>query len=395
MSNKSVIIKGPLLTKSGYGTHSRQVFSWLMSRSDFDVKCIVTPWGRCSWNIDKSDPVIDEIMNRSIDENTNKDNNFDLSFQIQLPNEWNPFLAKKNIGITAAVETNTCNPEWVEYCNRMDAVITPSEFTKSVLVNTGLSKSKVSVVHETYPELFDKNIEKDEYINEVLDGISTTRNFLLVGQITGFNEYSDRKNIFNTIKSFFNAYKDNEDVGLILKVNTGRNTKIDRNKTVSIIQSVVKEIGKKDFPKIHVIHGDLTEQQLYTLFSHEKVSYYLSATRGEGFGLPLIEAARLGLPIIATNWSGHLDFLKLGNFTRLNYKLQEIDASRVDNKIFMEGSKWANVTNGHLRLTLKKAFDDYGKKAKDARILADKIKESFNFEVIKENYNEFMKENNI
>lgn len=385
MNKKSVVIKGPLMTQSGYGVHCRQVFRWLMSREDFDVKCIVTPWGQCSWNLDYNDKTISEIMSRTVNENNTQ---FDISFQIQLPNEWNPFLAKQNIGITAAVETNTCNPEWVECCERMDKVIVPSSFTKEVLVNTGVNEDKIDVVHETYPIEFENdNFERDVNIDNILDNLETKRNFLIVGQITGNNVFSDRKNLFNTIKAFVEAYKDDKEVGLVFKTNVGRNTKIDRKKTISIVKSLLKEINKDSFPKIHVLHGSLTENQLRTLYTHDKISYLLTATRGEGFGLPILESAALGLPVVATNWSGHLDFMKLGNFTRLPYKLEEIHESRVDNKIFMKGTKWAEVSYGQLRLALKKLFNNYGKDKKDAKELSSKIKENFNFNKIKEDYN--------
>lgn len=385
MSKKSVVIKGPLMTQSGYGVHCRQIFRWLMTREDFDVKCIVTPWGQCSWNLDYNDKTINQIMSRTVTENNTQ---FDMSFQIQLPNEWNPFLAKQNIGITAAVETNTCNPEWVECCERMDKVIVPSSFTKDVLVKTGVSEDKVVVVHETYPSEFENdNFERDSEIDELLDNLETKRNFLVLGQITGTNVFSDRKNLFNTIKAFIEAYKDNKEVGLVFKTNVGRNTKIDKKKTINIVKSLLKEVGKDIFPKIHVLHGSLTENQLRTLYTHEKISYLLTATRGEGFGLPILESAALGLPVVATNWSGHLDFMKLGNFTRLPYKLEEIHESRVDNKIFMKGTKWAEVSYGQLRLTLKKLFTNYGKDKKDAKELSSKVKENFNFIKIKQDYN--------
>jgi glycosyltransferase involved in cell wall biosynthesis len=327
-------------------------------------------------------------MERTVNENNIE---FDLSFQVQLPNEWNPFLAKQNIGITAAVETNTCNPEWVECCERMDKVIVPSEFTKEVLVNTGVKSDLVEVVHETYPTMFDnEDFVRDDYIDSVLDGIKTKRNFLVLGQITGMNIFSDRKNLFNTIKAFVEAYKNDKDVGLIFKTNVGRNTKIDRTKTLSLVKNLLKELGKDVYPKVHVLHGNLSENQLKTLYTHDKVSYLLTATRGEGFGLPILEAASQGLPVIATNWSGHLDFMKLGNFTRLPYKLIEIHETRVDNKIFMKGTKWAEVSYGQLRLALKKAFDNYAKDRKNAKDLAEGIKENFNFNKIKEDYNSFI-----
>jgi len=388
MNKKNVVIKGPLMTQSGYGVHCRQVFRWLMSREDFDVKCVVTPWGQCSWILDHQDETIRQIMERTVNENNIE---FDLSFQVQLPNEWNPFLAKQNIGITAAVETNTCNPEWVECCERMDKVLVPSEFTKEVLVNTGVKSDLVEVVHETYPTIFDsEDFIRDEYIDSVLDSIETKRNFLVLGQITGMNVFSDRKNLFNTIKAFVEAYNNNKDVGLIFKTNVGRNTKIDRSKTLSLVKNLLKELGKDIFPKVHILHGNLSENQLRTLYTHDKVSYLLTATRGEGFGLPILEAASQGLPVIATNWSGHLDFMKLGSFTRLPYKLTEIHESRVDNKIFMKDTKWAEVSYGQLRLTLKKAFDNYNKDKKNAKDLSFRIKENFNFNKIKEDYNSFI-----
>lgn len=388
MIKKNVLIRGPLLTQSGYGVHSRQVFKWLISREDYNVKCIVTPWGVCSWKLDRSDPIVEEIMSRTVGDI--KDESFDISFQIQLPNEWNPVLANKNIGITAGVETNTCNPEWIEHCRRMDAVIVPSEFTKSVFVNTGLEENLIHVIHESYPERFDLEGLEDSKTNKVkdlLDNLETKNNFLILGQLTGNNSENDRKNTFNTIKAFIDAYKDDKDVGLIIKTNSGRNTKIDKKKTFNMIQGVLKEIGKPEFPKIHVLHGSLSEDELITLYTHDKVKYLLSASKGEGFGLPILESARLGLPVIATNWSGHLDFMKLGNFTRLDYTLKEIHESRVDNRIFMKDTKWANIKHGHLRLILKKSFDNYSKVKKNAKDLSLRIKENFNFNKILSDYN--------
>ena len=45
------------------------------------------------------------------------------------------------------------------------------------------------------------------------------------------------------------------------------------------------------------------------LYAHPKIKAYVSLTHGEGYGLPLFEAAYHGIPIIAPDWSGHLDFL--------------------------------------------------------------------------------------
>ena len=116
----SVIVRGPLLSHSGYGVHSRQIFRWLLNRG-FDVRCQVTPWGMTSWYLgrERLNGLIGKIMDRSSPPPAQAD----FSFQIQLPDEWDPSLAKKNIGISAVVETDRCNPDWVLACNKMSAVI--------------------------------------------------------------------------------------------------------------------------------------------------------------------------------------------------------------------------------------------------------------------------------
>jgi len=52
---KSVVIRAPLLTKSGYGVHSRQIFKYLLGRSDLEIYTNPVPWGITPWSVDASD----------------------------------------------------------------------------------------------------------------------------------------------------------------------------------------------------------------------------------------------------------------------------------------------------------------------------------------------------
>ena len=124
---KRIVIRGPLLSESGYGNHSRQVFRWLLKKHpEADIRVQTLPWGATSWclNPDAEDGLIGEIMKRS----GQIDGTYDLSFQIQLPNEWDPKIAKFNVGITAVVESDVCNKNWIDSCNSMNTVIVPSTF---------------------------------------------------------------------------------------------------------------------------------------------------------------------------------------------------------------------------------------------------------------------------
>mgnify|MGYP005725506895 CR=1 FL=1 len=137
MNKKKVLLRAPLLTNSGYGVHSRQIFNWLYNRDDVDLTVECLQWGRTSWILDESleNGAIGKIMHCS---KPYEKSDIDISFQVQLPDEWDTSLAKFNIGVTALVETDKCSTDWVEACNKMNHVIVPSTFTKNVLKRSGI-----------------------------------------------------------------------------------------------------------------------------------------------------------------------------------------------------------------------------------------------------------------
>ena len=196
MTKKTVILRGPVLTESGYGVHARQVARWLFDLADktgnIDVVTEPLPWGQTPWLVDVY--AHDGLVGRLI-QAAGKRDKYDVSLQLQLPNEWNPFLADFNVGITAGVEGDVCNPAWVSAINRMDLVVVPSEFVKNVFANTGEIKTKVVVI----PEAFIDSVAKTELPQVDLE-IPTDFNFLVFGQITGNNPENDRKNMFYTVK---------------------------------------------------------------------------------------------------------------------------------------------------------------------------------------------------
>lgn len=343
---KSIVLQGPFLTTSGYGEHARQLARWVLSKP-VDVKFIVTPWGDTPWllNRDSCDGLVNDIMTRTIDPGSLS---ADVSLQLQLPNEWNPRLARKNVGLSAIVETDRCSPDWVKACNMMDVVVVPSNHAAQCLKNSGTLNVRLHVVPESYKH---HAVDKTSLS---LDDVSTSFNFLVFGQLTGNNPHNDRKNTFNTVKWICESFSNDPDVGIVLKTNVGRNTLIDRNIVMNILKRLVNEVKRGPYPKIHLLHGNMSDDDVCALYRSEKIKALVSLTRGEGFGLPILEAATCGLPVIATNWSGHLDFMSLGKFINVTYNLMPIHSSRIDNKIFIQGAKWAEPDEQDAKKKLRK-----------------------------------------
>ena len=123
-----------------------------------------------------------------------------------------------NIGITAAVETDLANPDWVADSNKMSCIVLPSNHSLKSLENAGT----LTVESHVIPESFSDDIVKNDDKTIDLSHVKTSFNFLLFGQMTGNNPFNDRKNLLFTIKWICEAFEKDSDVGIIIKTNAGR-----------------------------------------------------------------------------------------------------------------------------------------------------------------------------
>lgn len=349
---KKVLVRGPVINTSGYGVHARQVFKYLKNRGDCELSTHITPWGVCTYYINPSyeNGTIGDILKSS----KPVEEDYDVSFQIQLPNEWDSNLAKINVGVTAGVETTKCSKEWVDSVNKMDLVIVPSKFTKKCIEDSGEINTKVVVIPEYII---------DEVIEEKLEpmdlNLETSFNFLMFGLITGNTPESDRKNTFYGIKWLCETFKDDPEVGIVIKTSLGRMTYIDRKNTIDILTKLLNEVRVGPYPKFYLSHGLMKSEEISSFYRSKDINALVSFTRGEGYGLPILEAAASGLPVMATKWSGHMDFMSKIKFSAFEYSLKDVHNSKIDNRIFVEGAQWAEVKEGDVKRRLKKMKSSY------------------------------------
>ena len=406
------LLKGPLLVSAGYGIHCRMIFKALNSDPLFDVYCENINWGHCSFLTESTEETkaIRKCIEKRIIEKHKGNNQFDLFVHVTIPNEFEK-QGKCNIGVTAGIETDRVSHVWIQKCNEMDLIVVPSSHSKKTLTDTIVQwqnqqgqtgefrlTKPIEVCHEGFSPLFRKFLsdgaQPDSRLHNMLEELPDF-NFLHIGQWGrgGFGE--DRKNIALLVKYFIETFKGRKDVGLVLKVNMARNSVMDYNHIQARLKEIKSNFKEEEIPPIYLLHANLTESEMASLYNHPKIKTMISLTHGEGFGLPLLESAACSLPVIATNWSGHLDFLNLGKFIPLEYDLKEIPESAVWGDILIKGSQWACVKESDVKNRMQKIVSSYDKPKEWADELSKKIQEQFNLEKVCEDFRQTIKKHLI
>src|SRR5210317_814812 len=350
MSKPLLVYQAPVFTRSGYGDHARDIWKSLFNMDKYDIKIVPTRWGNTPQNqVNPTSEFGKKVFSNVV---TKVDRKPDIFMQMSVANEFEP-KGNYNIGITAGVETTLIPKEFIEGSNKMDLIIVPSQFTKTIMSQTGYQekdKQSGQVINEhriTKPvEVLFEGVNTEIYLEpkvEVteLDKLETDFNFLLVGHWLKGKLGQDRKDIAMAIRTFATVFKylpKDKRPGLILKTSHAGFSVIDRETIRKKIESSVESLGE-DIPKIYLLHGDLTEDEMTSLYHHSKVKAMVSFTKGEGYGRPLAEFAITGKPIIVSGWSGHVDFLPEQHTVFLEGSLTDVDKSAAD-KFLLKESKW-------------------------------------------------------
>jgi glycosyltransferase involved in cell wall biosynthesis len=146
------------------------------------------------------------------------------------------------------------------------------------------------------------------------------------------------------IKSFLKAFSNIQNPpALVLKTNGANFSVLDKANIKKRIQSVKDMFKGVELPNIYLIHGDFTIEEMSTLYNHPKIAAFITCTHGEGFGRPMLEASCCDLPVIASKWSGHLDFLTDSESMLIDGFIKPVPKSVLWKPIIIEPSKWFDV----------------------------------------------------
>ena len=399
MSKPTLVFQGPIFTRSGYGDHCRDLMKSLRKMDKYDIKIIPLRWGNTPQNqVSDQDEFGRWMLERVIGEIGEKP---DVFMQISVANEFEP-KGHYNIGITAGVETTIAPKDFIDGSNKMDLILVPSNFTKQNLGGTVYQQKdqttgqivgefKIQRPIEVLFEGVDTEIFSNGNGKDVLENVKEDFCFLTVGHWLKGSLGQDRKDIGMVIKTFATVFQylpKDKQPALLLKTSHAGFSVIDREETRRKIDEVLKSFGDKS-PSVYLIHGDMEESDMSNLYHHPKVKAMISFAKGEVYGRPMAEFTLTGKPLIASGWSGQIDFLPAEHAVLLEGSLTAVDESAAD-QFIMKEAQWFTVNYSSAANKMYDVYKKYDTYLSKSQGLKENTLKNFTLEKMHDRFTEIM-----
>lgn len=404
MLKPTLVLIAPVTSVAGYGVHSRLIARALVKLDKWDLKILPTKWGNTPTTAKCLE--IEPYLVQQIEGQP------DISIQITIPSEFQR-IGKKSIGITAMTEANLCPPPFLEGANKVDLVLVPSNFTKDVLVQTRIEKrdNRTNEVVESLQfdkvvevlcegldlQIYNKeNVQKGSEIYKQMNSIKEDFCFLFVGHWLEGKLGHDRKDVGMLVKTFIDTFKNkglNKRPALVLKTSGAGFSHMEKDRILDKLDQIYKMVRDEGFngklPSIYLLNGELDETEMNTLYNHPKVKAMVNFSHGEGYNLSVSEFAVTGKPIIASNYSGHLDFLNPEFCVLLPGQLIPIDQSAANEWIPKEGH-WFAINYQYASKVISHVYENYEKHLEKSRKLPKYIRDNFSLDKMTERLGEIL-----
>ena len=237
------------------------------------------------------------------------------------------------VGFTM-LEVNGFPRDWARQASQMDEVWVPTEFNRQGFLAAGLKRPIHKIPLGVDPDYFHPGIQGHP---------NPSGEFVFLSNF----EWGERKEPWLLLKAFNDVFRAAEPVRLLCKI-------INKDPSVRVVDEIRRLELKESGGKISFIFN--REFPYYQLGSfYRSADCYVSAGRGEGWDMPLIEAMACGLPTIATDWGAHTEFAHAGN----GYPLRARGTIPAVAKCpYYEGFSWADPDPEHLRFLLRHVYEN-------------------------------------
>lgn len=372
---KNIVLRAPVFSQSGYGAHSKDIAMALWNSQKFNVSILPTGWGGASTSTEgmtlKEKEALEYMCNNKLHQGVPF-----IFAHVGLPTEFQK-IGNFNIGITAGLESDSITQEWVNSCNTMDLVIVSSNVVKDIFIRSGVT-SRVEAIEEGV----DISIFNDKpLVEDLFPAIDTSHNLLAIGQWLPGRFGEDRKGIGILIDTFLKTFKDDKNVGLVLKTYITNNSSVDFYRLRKLLKDTIASHDRKT-ANIYLVHGNLTTEQLISLYKHPRINGFVSLTSGEGWGRGIAEAIACDLPVAVTGWGGHMHYSNPRYMKLIEYSLKPVSLSAVQSGFFTPDMIWAYPNLEDAKRKMKQLIENPLSNKKNAIEYGKIFRETYNKDIV-------------
>lgn len=266
------------------------------------------------------------------------------------------FLFWETIGVTK---------EFVDCCNLMDEIWTCGEIHKKTFKDSGI-KVPIKVI----PQSIDLNFKREEPFP-----VSFDSSFIFYSIF----QWTERKNPRALVETYWKTFENNDDVVLLLKVYRANFSEDEKQSIRDNILFWKKKQPQKHYPRIELILDGMTNDEMVKL--HSTGDCFVSAHRGEGWGMPQMEAMACGNPIISTNFGGIHEWLSKNEAWLINYRLVNVFGME-HISWYSPQQKWADIDTNDLSKAMKDAYENKKKTRQMGLKARELVEKEFSFETV-------------
>ena len=348
MLDYQLVWRGPVMDATGYGMSKQRVcFSIRPPRCGCEIGDLFLEQTIYKEAESSEKERLEQLIQKKYDENKKKILIYHAPPSIVHTEEEVKF--ERRI-LNTVWETETLPSYWLPIINQFDAVCVPCTLNVKAMKNSGLQLPVFIAPHGVDTEKFNPE-------NQKLSLRGTEDKFVFLSVF----DFQHRKNPETLLEAYWKEFNQSDQVVLVIKTYADSQSEI-----LEKIYEFKRKLGFGDeTAPLYVTTGTLEERQyrgIYTLGNA-----FVLPTRGEGVGIPFMEALSSGLPVIATGWGGQMDFVNENNSFLVDYQLSYPGISMTGPKqiatvywnLFLEQEQlWAEADVMDLMKKMRNAYEN-------------------------------------